>query len=40
MVLPLIGNMCFIPIITFLLDIFVCDETTGDDVDDAVLAKD
>jgi hypothetical protein len=38
--LPIIGNLFFIPIISFLLDVFVCVETIGDDIDDAVLSKD
>jgi hypothetical protein len=38
--LSVIGNLLFIPIISLLLEVFVCVETIGDDIDDAVLDKD
>lgn len=37
---PLLGNAAFLPIIVTLLNVFVCSETIGDDIHDAVLDKD
>jgi hypothetical protein len=39
-VLPIIGNMAFLPIVSILLDVFICTETSGSDLDDAYLHKD
>ncbi|MEE4248121.1 MAG: hypothetical protein V2I33_22230, partial [Kangiellaceae bacterium] len=38
--LSIIGNLLFIPIISLLLEVLVCVETLGDDIDDAVLDMD
>jgi hypothetical protein len=38
--LPAIGHIGYIPIIAILLDVLVCDETSGDDLDDSFLARD
>jgi hypothetical protein len=38
--LPVIGNVLFMPIIAILLSVFVCYETSGDDISDAFLEKD
>ena len=38
--IPFIGNVLFIPIISILLSVFLCDQTMGDDIDDAILSKD
>ena len=38
--IPILSNFFFIPIISILLSVFLCDETTGDDIDDAILVKD
>jgi hypothetical protein len=38
--LPIIGNMLFMPFIGILLSVFICYETSGDDKDDSFLAKD
>jgi hypothetical protein len=39
-VLPIIGNMAFLPIVSILLDVFICTETSGRDLEDAFLHKD
>ncbi|CAG9333081.1 unnamed protein product [Blepharisma stoltei] len=39
-ILPLIGNALFIPIISFLLNIFSCTHATGDSISDTYLDKD
>jgi hypothetical protein len=31
LILPIIGNPCFLPIVSILLDVFICTEGTGDD---------
>lgn len=38
--LPIIGNLLFIPIISFQAEVFFCTQTLGDDIDDAFLHKD
>ncbi|CAG9331229.1 unnamed protein product [Blepharisma stoltei] len=38
--MPLLGNLCFIPFVSVLLDIFVCDEAIGNNFTDSFLAKD
>lgn len=38
--MPILGNLCFIPFISILLDNFVCDESIGNDFSDSFLAKD
>ncbi|CAG9319080.1 unnamed protein product [Blepharisma stoltei] len=38
--MPILGNLCFIPFISICLDIFVCDESIGDSFTDSFLAKD
>ena len=40
MLMPIIGNVCFLPIISVLLEVFLCDQATGNDIADAVLTKD
>jgi hypothetical protein len=40
LILPVLGGLCFLPIISILLDVFLCYETSGDDMDDAFLLKD
>jgi hypothetical protein len=39
-VLPIIGNILFLPIVSILLEIFMCVETSGDDLEDSFLYKD
>ncbi|CAG9335814.1 unnamed protein product [Blepharisma stoltei] len=36
----ILGNLCFIPFVSVLLDVFVCDESIGDSFTDSFLAKD
>ncbi|CAG9319671.1 unnamed protein product [Blepharisma stoltei] len=38
--MPILGNLCFIPFISICLDIFVCDQSIGDNFTDSFLAKD
>lgn len=38
--LPVLGNLGFLPIISTLLNVFVCDESIGDGFDESFLAKD
>ena len=38
--LPLIGNAVFLPLIFTWLNVYACTETTGDDLNDAILDKD
>ena len=38
--LPLIGNAVFLPLIVTFINVYACNETIGDDIDDAVLDKD
>jgi hypothetical protein len=40
MALPMIGNVLFLPIMSTLLEVFICTETSGDDIEDAFLHKD
>jgi hypothetical protein len=40
MMLPILGNMAFLPIIYILIEVYSCTETTGDDIADAFLHKD
>lgn len=40
LVLPILGNMFYLPFISIFTDVFLCYETTGDDKDDAFLGKD
>jgi hypothetical protein len=39
-VLPILSNVLFLPIVAVLIEVFMCTETTGDDLDDAFLDKD
>jgi hypothetical protein len=38
--LPIFGNVVFMPFIAILLSVFICYETSGEDIGDAFLAKD
>ncbi|CAG9328930.1 unnamed protein product [Blepharisma stoltei] len=38
--MPVLGNLCFIPFVSILLDIFVCDQSIGNNFSDSFLAKD
>ncbi|CAG9321867.1 unnamed protein product [Blepharisma stoltei] len=38
--MPILGNLLFIPIISILLDVFVCDESIGENFTDSFLWKD
>ncbi|CAG9335812.1 unnamed protein product [Blepharisma stoltei] len=38
--MPILGNLCFIPFVSILLDVFVCDESIGNRFTDSFLAKD
>jgi hypothetical protein len=38
--LPIIGNLLFLPIVSICLEVFICTETSGDDIGDAFLHKD
>ncbi|CAG9331441.1 unnamed protein product [Blepharisma stoltei] len=38
--MPILGNLCFIPFMSILLDVFVCDESIGDSFSDSFLNKD
>jgi hypothetical protein len=38
--LPVIGNAAFIPIISILLDVFLCTESIGDDYTDSFMNRD
>ncbi|CAG9319672.1 unnamed protein product [Blepharisma stoltei] len=38
--MPILGNLCFIPFISICLDIFVCDQSIGNNFTDSFLAKD
>ncbi|CAG9332857.1 unnamed protein product [Blepharisma stoltei] len=38
--MPILGNLCFIPFTSICLDIFQCDESIGDNFTDSFLAKD
>jgi hypothetical protein len=38
--LPIIGNVLFMPFIAIFLSVFICYETSGDDIDDSFLDKD
>jgi hypothetical protein len=38
--LPVVGHMLFMPTIAVLSSVFICYETSGDDVDDAFMDKD
>ncbi|CAG9319088.1 unnamed protein product [Blepharisma stoltei] len=38
--MPILGNLCFIPFISICLDIFLCDQSIGDRFTDSFLAKD
>lgn len=38
--MPLLGNLAFVPIISGLLDIFVCDHSIGDNYSESYMAKD
>jgi hypothetical protein len=40
MMLPILGNMAFLPIIAILIEVYSCTETTSDDIADAFLHKD
>ncbi|CAG9313848.1 unnamed protein product [Blepharisma stoltei] len=38
--MPILGNLCFIPFVSVLLDIFVCDEAIGNNFTESFLATD
>ncbi|CAG9332932.1 unnamed protein product [Blepharisma stoltei] len=38
--MPILGDLCFIPFISICLDIFLCDQTIGDNFTDSFLAQD
>jgi hypothetical protein len=38
--LPLLGNLAFLPIISIFLDLFVCDETLDEDGEEPILSSD
>ncbi|CAG9319091.1 unnamed protein product [Blepharisma stoltei] len=38
--MPILGNLCFIPFISICLDIFLCDQSIGDNFTDSFLTKD
>ncbi|CAG9319089.1 unnamed protein product [Blepharisma stoltei] len=38
--MPILGNLCFIPFVSICLDIFLCDQSIGDSFTDSFLAKD
>ncbi|CAG9316739.1 unnamed protein product [Blepharisma stoltei] len=38
--MPILGNLCFIPFVSVCLDIFVCDQSISDDFTDSFLASD
>lgn len=38
--MPIVGNILFLPIISYLLDIFSCVEAIGDELSDSFLSKD
>jgi hypothetical protein len=40
MMLPILGELAFLPIIATLIEVYNCTETTGDDITDAFLHKD
>jgi hypothetical protein len=39
-ILPILSNSCFLPIIAILIDVNLCTEKVGDDVDDTYLDRD
>mmetsp|Transcript_21306 Transcript_21306/g.21096 ORF Transcript_21306/g.21096 Transcript_21306/m.21096 type:complete len:167 (-) Transcript_21306:68-568(-) len=38
--MPIIGNLMFIPIVSLLLDVFICDEAIGENFTDSFMIKD
>lgn len=40
LLMPIIGSVCFLPIISVLLEVFLCDQAIGHNITDAVLTKD
>ncbi|CAG9319135.1 unnamed protein product [Blepharisma stoltei] len=38
--MPILGNLCFIPFISICLDVYLCDQSVGDDFTDSFLARD
>ncbi|CAG9319078.1 unnamed protein product [Blepharisma stoltei] len=38
--MPILGNLCFIPFISMCLNVFVCDQSIGDNFTDSFLAQD
>ncbi|CAG9331452.1 unnamed protein product [Blepharisma stoltei] len=38
--MPVLGNLCFIPFISILLEVFVCDHSIGNNFTDSYLTKD
>ncbi|CAG9319101.1 unnamed protein product [Blepharisma stoltei] len=38
--MPILGNLCFIPFISICLDIFLCDQSIGDNFTESFLARD
>ncbi|CAG9319105.1 unnamed protein product [Blepharisma stoltei] len=38
--MPILGNLCFIPFISICLDVFLCDQSIGDKFTDSFLARD
>ncbi|CAG9319094.1 unnamed protein product [Blepharisma stoltei] len=38
--MPILGNLCFIPFVSICLDIFICDQSIGNNFTDSFLSKD
>ncbi|CAG9329486.1 unnamed protein product [Blepharisma stoltei] len=38
--MPILGNLMFIPIVSLLLDVFICDESIGENFTDSFMIKD
>ncbi|CAG9319093.1 unnamed protein product [Blepharisma stoltei] len=38
--MPILGNLCFIPFVSICLDIFICDQSIGENFTDSFLSKD
>lgn len=39
-VMPIIGNLLFLPILAILINIFICTKGSGNDFDETILDKD
>lgn len=39
-IMPILSNILFLPIISILTSIFICDTESGDNLEDTILAKD